>query len=237
MYCIHCGKEILETAKFCPHCGGAQSTETEENYIEKSPQSQQTISVSSDQTSKSVKCPQCGSHDCQITTKTTSQATSGGYSCLGGACGGILMGPIGLLMGLCGRKATATTTSENVWICHNCGKEFITIEAAVNKLNSQFATALICSLFGSLCIGLGLSGGILLKETGFFLVFAVLGGGLIFLAVALFPKIDADFLGYQIRSLVDESDYQKKRSLRNAFLILPGIALFGFMLILALSNR
>lgn len=67
-----------------------------------------------------MKCPKCESENCQYvsTTKTTRSGFDFGDAC----CGTILMGPIGVLCGLCG-MSTETETKE-YWVCHNCGQKF-----------------------------------------------------------------------------------------------------------------
>lgn len=64
-----------------------------------------------------MKCPKCGSEHVQFVTSTETTGISGLDSC----CGFLLMGPIGLLCGLCG--SGYSTTSE-YWVCHECGAKF-----------------------------------------------------------------------------------------------------------------
>lgn len=69
-----------------------------------------------------MKCPKCGSEHVQFVTSTETTGFSGSNSC----CGFLLMGPIGLLCGLCG--SGYSTTSE-YWVCHECGTKFQAKEA------------------------------------------------------------------------------------------------------------
>ena len=61
-----------------------------------------------------MKCPKCGNENCQITTETSSSGK--------GCCGALLLGPIGILCGACGKGKTIQSTS--YWVCPNCGKKF-----------------------------------------------------------------------------------------------------------------
>lgn len=67
-----------------------------------------------------MKCPKCGGENCQVVTETT---TSGKDFSVGkGLCGGILLGPLGILCGACGKGKQ--TTSQHFWICQDCGNKF-----------------------------------------------------------------------------------------------------------------
>lgn len=65
-----------------------------------------------------MKCPFCGSEHVQYVSHTTRTNFGGLQAC----CGFILMGPMGLLCGLCGQSES---TSE-YWVCHDCGNTFPT---------------------------------------------------------------------------------------------------------------
>ena len=61
-------------------------------------------------------CPKCGSENCHFVSRTK---TTNGSFC-DGCCGFILLGPIGILCGLCGRD----TNTKEFWVCDNCGAKF-----------------------------------------------------------------------------------------------------------------
>ncbi len=63
-----------------------------------------------------MRCPRCGSEHVQYATKTT----GGGFSFLDSCCGYIMLGPLGLLCGACG----SGTSTQEFWICHDCGHKF-----------------------------------------------------------------------------------------------------------------
>ena len=69
---------------------------------------------------KNMKCPKCGCDNCQVITETK---TSGKDFSVGkGLCGGLLLGPLGLLCGACGKGKQVN--SVNYWVCPNCGNKF-----------------------------------------------------------------------------------------------------------------
>lgn len=67
-----------------------------------------------------VHCPQCGSRNCSMVIDSKTKTTSFGLS--DACCGYILLGPVGLLCGACGRNST--TKTKTYWLCGNCGKKF-----------------------------------------------------------------------------------------------------------------
>ena len=65
-----------------------------------------------------MRCPKCSSENVQIHYEVEKQGFSGGKGC----CGWILLGPIGLLCGLCGKGKIKS--EEKYWVCNNCGAKF-----------------------------------------------------------------------------------------------------------------
>ena len=70
-----------------------------------------------------MKCPKCGSENVHVSIEITKQGFSGGKGC----CGAILLGPLGLLCGLCGKNKIKS--EEKYWLCNNCGAQFTDYEA------------------------------------------------------------------------------------------------------------
>lgn len=132
MYCPKCGKELPEGAQFCPSCGSSISPPAV------SPQSQDSSSPGQDAPStnpqsaaaeqqtpppvpdENIKCPKCGATGC--TPQYKQNVSGGGYGCCSGGLGALVLGPLGLLCGACGRSTKTTNTL--VWICPKCGHEF-----------------------------------------------------------------------------------------------------------------
>lgn len=67
-----------------------------------------------------VHCPKCGGTHCRMTTQTKTDVTPFGIG--DACCGFILLGPLGILCGLCGMGSS--TETKTVWICDDCGKKF-----------------------------------------------------------------------------------------------------------------
>lgn len=125
MYCPKCGKELPEGAQFCPNCGNNVSPPAV------SPQSQDLSGHDQDiplpeqpstppVPNEEIKCPKCGAVGCVPQYKQN--VSGGGYGCCTGGLGALILGPLGLLCGLCGRSTK--TTNNLVWICPKCGHEF-----------------------------------------------------------------------------------------------------------------
>ena len=62
-------------------------------------------------------CPNCGSYNMQVLqeTKTSGKDFSGARGC----CGYILLGPLGILCGSCGKGKQ--TMTDSFWLCNQCG--------------------------------------------------------------------------------------------------------------------
>lgn len=67
-----------------------------------------------------LRCPKCDSVNLQIITETSTKGKD--FSAGKGCCGAIMLGPIGILCGACGKGKQIQTTS--FWICNNCGNKF-----------------------------------------------------------------------------------------------------------------
>ena len=67
-----------------------------------------------------MKCPKCGSENCQIITSMHTEGTD--YSAPAAICGWLLAGPVGLLCGFCtdGKQ----THTESYWVCQTCGQKW-----------------------------------------------------------------------------------------------------------------
>ncbi len=65
-------------------------------------------------------CPKCGNQHLQAATEINTYGKD--FSASKGCCGAIILGPIGILCGLCGKgRQTHSTT---YWMCPTCGHKF-----------------------------------------------------------------------------------------------------------------
>lgn len=67
-----------------------------------------------------MKCPKCESDDCEIINEV--HTTGKDFSASKGICGAILLGPIGVLCGACGKGRKVHNT--NYWVCNDCGRKW-----------------------------------------------------------------------------------------------------------------
>lgn len=65
-------------------------------------------------------CPFCGATNCQPMQKSIVDATYKNYRWGSGCCGLLLLGPFGLLCGLCGTGINTKTQNELWWTCLKC---------------------------------------------------------------------------------------------------------------------
>ena len=175
MFCRYCGKELPTNAKFCVHCARPcdDSPAGQDAQISFEPSH-------TPETTNGIPCPGCGSTNTAPIVHTTTQTNAGGYSCLGGVCGGILLGPAGLLLGLCGRNASVQSSSQTRWVCKSCGLEFPSKQDAQKAKRTAMAVAFPSCMIAYVCVLLEIAISIL-GYSGIGSTFFILG----FLAIAL----------------------------------------------------
>lgn len=133
MYCLKCGKELPEGSQFCPSCGNRVSPPETPPQTQDLTGRDQDIPLAGQQSTppesqqspppmpnEEIKCPKCGATGC--TPQYKQNVSGGGYGCCSGGLGALILGPLGLLCGACGRSTKTTNTL--VWICPKCGHEF-----------------------------------------------------------------------------------------------------------------
>jgi len=153
--CEKCGASNQENARFCRECGNnlliQAQNEDNKKADESVTQPEQLTSVlpehasvtnANEEKKESHKepserndaiCPFCHEPGCHPLEKSITESKTIGYKWGTGCCGMFLMGPFGLLCGLCGTGSKTKTTSEMWWACTKCGKEHIALTAALNK--------------------------------------------------------------------------------------------------------
>lgn len=227
MFCTHCGREISDRAKFCRYCGTACCPRNGEphdvNHIPDMDYACDDNDTAMKDTSSGLPCPYCGAINSKLVTRTTTHTQAGGYSCTAGICGGILLGPLGLLLGLCGRSASATTATQTKWVCMNCGAEFISPQDAKKVI---YALAVLGTMFTQATVFLV---PLCLSEPGFLWIFSVLA------ACAAISWIACMYnrTGYRLEEVMTDSelDRWKKICIFANVGFMVGIILFWFMIL------
>lgn len=108
-------------------------------------------------------CPKCGSKNLHIMTETntTVKTHSSGYSSGSGCLGLLLLGPFGLLCGLCGSESSSEVNiaSKSIWNCQSCGHKFRSpeeIKKDIDNIESTYVCETWFLIIGLLLILLGL---------------------------------------------------------------------------------
>lgn len=68
-----------------------------------------------------MRCPSCGGENCHIIEET--EVRQKDFGVCKGLCGYWILGPIGILCGLCG-TGKRYTTKKAYWVCNQCGRKF-----------------------------------------------------------------------------------------------------------------
>lgn len=221
MRCPNCKSENPDVAKFCHKCGAAlrESIPTKvipppEQAKESPPSAVPKPSVHSDTT-----CPYCGSSNCQPMARNVTKVKGSSYSMTNGCCGLCLMGPFGLLCGLCGTGTRVDVKNETAWICQDCGKEHLSQKDAKEKALAMALTAFVLTLIGSWL----LSASVLYESLTLLRVLLFAG---IPLGAWLMIEVDlSNELGYPFGELIDPQ--QKKAVLIGLAVVVVLMLLFS----------
>lgn len=124
-----------------------------------------------------IHCPRCKSDRIisknQTSTTTKTSGYKGGLGCLGW----LLLGPLGLLCGLCGMGSKTTIKNSNCFVCQECGKEFLSVNDKIHELKigeiQSFVIGVILIIISFLCFNSDVFLGIIILVIG---VLFVVGG-------------------------------------------------------------
>jgi len=84
--------------------------------------------------------------------RSVTKIKNSGYSASSGCCGLCLLGPFGLLCGLCGTGSKVDIRNETVWICQKCGKQHLSQKDALEKAQVYAANGMMCILLIALLL-------------------------------------------------------------------------------------
>ena len=139
--CKNCGASNTADAKFCHQCGQELSSEAEDPEQKSDDDLGKDALVfgaglldeSAAKTHNDTVCPFCGEPDCHPLQKNETTVTNKSYGWGSGCYGMLLLGPFGLLCGLCGKGSKVESKSELWWVCKKCGKAHIALADALKK--------------------------------------------------------------------------------------------------------
>ena len=165
--CVHCGATNQDTAKFCRKCGAALEgneklpgdVEQKTSSIETEPGTTHASGNCLEIPHKDPVCPYCGSDQCQPVSRTRAKTHRKGFCLSNSCCGMCLLGPFGLLCGLCGTGSKTDIHNEVVWVCKSCGKEHLSQKDALEKLEITAASYMLSILLVAVLLSLWHMGG------------------------------------------------------------------------------
>lgn len=139
--CKNCGASNTADAKFCHQCGQELSSKAEDPEQKSDDDLGKDalafgaglLDESAAKTRNDTVCPFCGEPACHPLQKNETTVTNKSYGWGSGCCGMLLLGPFGLLCGLCGKGSKVESKSELWWVCKKCGKAHIALADALKK--------------------------------------------------------------------------------------------------------
>lgn len=155
-YCVKCGSMLQNGA--CPRCGGSSGTlrnnmnNTNGMYgisnSSKSYRSTIPANISPNQLNYAMHCPRCGNKNLQMVTQQDTHSNGKNYSGGKGCLGLVLLGPLGLLCGMCGNGKQIYTTNSISWVCTNCGMIVDTQQmGSGTEKNKSSAATIVAAIF------------------------------------------------------------------------------------------
>ncbi len=220
MYCRKCGAELDDKMVVCPYC----AEPTQHHAAQTVDNTQEGHS-----TNKDTICPHCNTMGCTPLQKNTTKITNSNFNWSSGCCGLLLMGPFGLLCGLCGKGTKVDIQNETWWICMKCGRQHISRDDAVEKGKKM--------LYSSITLGalIAFLAYIILQSYNFGMFFVALVSAItpIILWYRIREQLSGE-LGVDIMSvLTSEEKKECKVLLIASFVVTVIVGLFGYSILLA----
>ena len=125
-YCKCCGEALTADGNRCGTCGSAATIITPDTtfHLEEYLGVKRASGVVGPQKNGSVYCPKCKSQKLQTIVESNVEGKGGGYGTGKGCLGWLLLGPLGLLCGMCGSGTKIKTTNATFFMCMDCGDKF-----------------------------------------------------------------------------------------------------------------
>lgn len=152
MKCSQCGFNNSDEAKFCQVCGFELSKKEESTTDSSAGLDDPREAGPIFQERNDAICPFCGAEGCLPTQKSTTEIKSQGYKWGSGCCGMFLLGPFGLLCGLCGTGSKTKIENELWWTCTKCGKQHVALDDALKKYDLFIAKLIPSSISSGISI-------------------------------------------------------------------------------------
>lgn len=163
--CQNCGTQNPIDAQYCRQCGQSLGKSEDSDSIMKDVASiaseaaslgalfvkeageafSEVIEAQAESRNDTI-CPFCGGENCQTMLKSTMDTTYKNYKWGSGCCGMLLLGPFGLLCGLCGTGVKTKTQNELWWTCLKCGKQHLALADALKKWDMMMGMVIANSL-------------------------------------------------------------------------------------------
>ncbi len=116
-FCMECGARLADNGA-CPNCHAAERSHVGTVY---QGQPGGYGGYRPNGTDYEMMCPRCGNRNLQMINQSSVSTSGKDYSAGKGCLGWLLLGPLGLLCGLCGKGQQVNSTNTLLWICPRCG--------------------------------------------------------------------------------------------------------------------